>query len=127
MTAQRRDPIDPVVSELLGNFDRKQAERSKPVAERKRQAKEREKAAARNRVMLDLPQELVERMVTIAGRLQVPTSQVAAALICKGLFEYGLDRLDLTTYLRPSKSPRYPMVLDVSEIVNDFLQGTPLQ
>lgn len=126
MKLQRNNPIDPAVADLLANYDRKQAERSKPVAERKRQAKEREKAAARNRVMLDLPVELVQRMVTIADRLQVPTSQVAAALISKGLFEHGLDRLDLTVYLRPSKSPRFSKVLDVAEIVNDFLQGTPL-
>jgi F0F1-type ATP synthase membrane subunit b/b' len=126
MKAQRQDAIDPAVADLLGSLERKQTERSKPLAERKRRAKEREKAAARNRVMLDLPTELVERMVTIADRLQVPTSHIAAALIAHGLADYGQERLNLSPYIVLSNSPRFPRLLNVAEMVHDFLQGTPL-
>ena len=63
---QRRSAIDPAVAELLGTMEQKASERSLPRDDRQRKIKEREKARARNRVMLDLPQE-IEKRIKVAG------------------------------------------------------------
>ena len=105
--AKRRDVIDPVVADLLGHMDRRAEERTLSVADRKRKAKERAKAQARNRVMLDLPPEIEARIKAIATDESCPASQVAALLIWQGLNDLDNGILDLDQYKRTSRSPRY--------------------
>jgi hypothetical protein len=63
---QRCSAIDPAVADLLGSMDQKESERSLPRDDHLRKVKEREKARARNRVMLDLPLEIEKRIKAMA-------------------------------------------------------------
>lgn len=105
--AKRRDAIDPAVADLLGHMDRKTEERSLSTADRQRRAKERAKAKARNRVMLDLPPEIEARIKAIATDESCPASQVAALLIWQGLSDLNNGLLDLDQFKKSSRSPRY--------------------
>ena len=82
---QRRSAIDPAVAELLETMEQKASERSLPQDDRRRKVKEREKARARNRVMLDLPQEVEKRIKALAVKHECPISQIAALLIWQGI------------------------------------------
>jgi len=117
MKPERQDPIDPAVADLLAGAQHRQAQRSRPVAERKRAAKEKAKAAKRNRVMLDLPVEIQEEITAMAFDLECPISQVAAALLIIGLAE-NID--NLRPFRKVSKSPRYTYNLDLSEISKSY-------
>jgi hypothetical protein len=113
----RRSAIDPAVSDLLHDLESRKAQRSLPVKERKRQKKEREKQASRNRVMYDLPPELTERVRQIAEREGVPASQLVAWLLTHTV---SIDQLVdthgvLHGYKKPSKSPRYEFNLEFSK------------
>lgn len=104
---QRRSAIDPAVAELLDTMEQKASERSLPQDDRRRKIKEREKARARNRVMLDLPKEIEKRIKVLAAKHECPISQIAALLIWQGLKDLDSERLDLGMYKKPSRSPRY--------------------
>jgi predicted DNA-binding protein len=58
------------------------------------------KAKARNRVMLDLPPEIEERIKAIAKKEKCPVSQVAALLIWQGLNDLEKELLDLDQFKR---------------------------
>jgi hypothetical protein len=112
---QRRSAIDPTVAELLGTMESKADERSLSVGDRRRRKKEREKARARNRVMLDLPQEIEERIKALAVKHECPISQIAALLIWQGLQDLENGLLNPSAYKKPSRSPRYMWNLDFME------------
>ena len=112
---QRRSAIDPAVAELLGTMEQKAIERSSSLDDRRRRKKEREKARARNRVMLDLPQEIEERIKSLAVKHECPISQIAALLIWQGLKDLESGRLNPGVYKKPSRSPRYMWNLVISE------------
>ena len=112
---QRRSAIDPAVAELLGTMEQKASDRSLPRDDRRRRKKEREKARARNRVMLDLPQEMEARIKDLAEKHECPISQIAALLIWQGLKDLDSGRLNPGVYKKPSRSPRYTWNLAFSE------------
>ena len=117
---QRRSAIDPAVAELLGTMEQKANERSLPRDDRRRKIKEREKARARNRVMLDLPQEIEARIKALAEKHECPISQIAALLIWQGLKDLDTGLLNPGVYKKSSKSPRYTWNLVFSdEMPND--------
>lgn len=114
---KRQDPIDPTVASLLTDLNRKQAERETPVKERQKKIKAREKAAARNRVMLDLPVDIKAKVDDIAKQIGCPMSQVATVLLAIGLEHFEHPVIDIGSYRVPSKSPRYEWNLDIPEIM----------
>jgi len=116
MTA-RRPSADKAVAELLAELDTSRQERSQPAASRRKQRREREKAAARNRIMLDLHPVLTKNIKSLASKWECPTSQVANLLIYIGLLEFEAGRVDPSDYYSPTKSPRYSRVLKLP--IND--------
>ena len=112
---QRRSAIDPAVAELLGTMEQKASERSLPREDRRRKIKEREKARARNRVMLDLPLEIEKRIKALAAKYECPISQIAALLIWQGLKDLDSGLLNPGVYKKLSRSPRYTWNLVFSE------------
>jgi hypothetical protein len=98
---------DPAVASLLGAGARKAQRQAQPLADRRRQAKERQKAAARNRVTLDLPPELEIMIKRLADDNGCPISQVAVILLAAGLDQIDAGQLDLLRFRKPSRSPRY--------------------
>jgi hypothetical protein len=104
---QRRSVIDPAVAELLETMDKKASERSLPRDDRFRKVREREKARARNRVMLDLPQEIEKRIKALAVKHECTSSQIAALLIWQGIKDLENGLLNPSAYKKPSRSPRY--------------------
>jgi len=104
---QRRSAIDPAVAELLGTMEQKARDRSLPRDDRQRKIKEREKARARNRVMLDLPQEIEAQIKDLAKKHECPISQIAALLIWQGMQDLENGLLNPSEYKKPSRSPRY--------------------
>lgn len=114
---QRQTAIDPSVSALIDSMEKLHAMRSRPLVDRKRQHQEREKAAKRNRVMLDLPPELEARLVALAQKFECPISQAAAYLLAVGISELDAGRVDLRANRTPSKSPKFTWNLDLAEIL----------
>ena len=104
---QRHSAIDPAVAELLGTMEQKARDRSLPRDDRLRKVKEREKARARNRVMLDLPQEIEKQIKSLAVKHECPISQIAALLIWQGVQDLENGLLNPSEYKKPSRSPRY--------------------
>ena len=104
---QRRSAIDPAVAELLGTMEQKARDRSLPRDDRQRKVKEREKARARNRVMLDLPQEIEKQIKSLAVKHECPISQIAALLIWQGVQDLENGLLNPSEYKKPSRAPRY--------------------
>jgi hypothetical protein len=118
MAAKRDRPpsIDPAVADLLQAGQRRQAERELPVADRRKLLKERQKIAARNRLTIDLPQALVDRVAALAQRQGCPQSQLIHAMMLFALVaidagDFALDELPRT----PSRSPRYEWNLDLRD------------
>lgn len=106
---RRRKVIDPSTAEILEGVERKQSDAHLPQDERLRKVKERKKAKARlpGRVNWDLPPNLKQRIVALAERNRVPTSQVAAFLLVDGLERLDAGEIDFDSYKVPSNSPRY--------------------
>lgn len=98
--------LDPAVGAALGRGDRRQADLRQPRAERQRQAKEREKTAARRRFNMDIEPDLDRRLADLASQLSCPASGLANLAIALMLDQVD-QGLDLSPYLAPSKSPRY--------------------
>jgi hypothetical protein len=82
-------------------------------SERKKLVKQREKMKQRNRKVLDLPEEITDRLKQLAEKYGCPESQVAAFLLAKGFQDLDDEALDLFPYLRPSRSPRYRNNLEI--------------
>jgi hypothetical protein len=107
MMTARKNAIDPAVADLLAGMDRQAERRALPADQRRKQAKAREKIARRNRITLDLPPVIEQRLTEIAEEQQCPISQVAAILIQRGISDYTAGDLNMDAYKTPSKSPRY--------------------
>lgn len=111
----RRAILDPGTATMLTEMERKAEERNIPKKERERKAREREKLAARNRVMIDLPEDINGRIVAIAAEQGVSVSSVIA-LACWLLI--GED-IDWTDYKEPSSSPRFGWRVVIPPIVRE--------
>ena len=115
MMAARKNAIDPAVADLLTSMDRNAQRRALPADQRRKQAAAREKMAGRNRITLDLPPAIEQRLTELAEQQQCPISQVAAILISQGLSSLAAGDLVLEDYRTPSKSPRYLWTLTPKE------------
>lgn len=93
-TGDERDPI-------YGGLSKTRRARNMTAGQRKKAAAD----AARNRVMVDLPEELEAVLDRIAERLSVPRSQVMTYLMLVGLGAAELD--EMRDRLTASRSMRY--------------------
>lgn len=110
---ERRSAIDPAVRSALGDdpvFGRMAKERKMTAAQRKKVRADRE----RNRVMIDLPEELQAVLDQIAEREGLPRSQVMCWLVAVGLAHY--ERNDLVDARVPSRSMRWEFTLEIPEV-----------
>lgn len=89
-----RDPI-------FGGLERVRRARNLTPGQRRKAARD----AERNRVMIDLPEELEAALDRIASQLSVPRSQVASYLMLLGLWAAELDEMQAAR--EPSRSMRY--------------------
>ena len=82
-----------------------------------RQAREREKIRARReqRVTYDLPPLIRQRIKELAEEQRVPASQIVTLALARFLRELDDEKVDLTPYKRPSRSPRYDWNLELPE------------
>jgi hypothetical protein len=104
---QRKTRPDPSIAALVDQLQKSQARRRKQPARatpEEKRAAERQRQARRNRVMYDLPPEVVAQIKALAREHQVPESQIAALLLWAAL-EKGL--VDFDDYKVYSQSPRY--------------------
>jgi len=93
--------LDPAVSALIGDGQRRQATRTMTKAQKRQ--------AARNRMTFDLSQELSAVLVNMAAELSVPVSQLAEVLIRNGHQHTSMN--DLMDMRLPARSMRYEFVL----------------
>ena len=110
---ERRNAIDPAVQSALGGdalYGRMAKERGMTAAQRKRAAADRQ----RNRIMIDLSDDLLKTLDKIAEAENLPRSQVVSWLLVIGLAH--LDRGEMIDARVPSKSMRWEFTLDLPEV-----------
>lgn len=111
---------DAVVAEILGDASRRQDELKLSPEERKfliasRRKSEAKKEAARqkaqaqlpNRMNVFLPQDLKLQITAQAEQLRVPVSQLVTFFLYEMSAQYARGEVEMDSYLRPSRSPRY--------------------
>lgn len=105
----RRVSIDPSVVSLLEVMEQRQLESQLPRREREKKSRERTKINARRerRATYDLPPFIRNRMMELSEQLSVPASQLVTLALTRFLSDYDLEKIDLSIYKRPSRSPRY--------------------
>jgi hypothetical protein len=107
MDAKRRPVLDPTVADLLGDMQRREAERALTPADRRKRQTERERARGRSRVMYDLPPDMIAWIKEQSAALDCPESQVAAALIRHGMTAVEDGDLRLEDYRQPARGLRH--------------------
>lgn len=107
--------VDPAVESLLGQGQRRQDEARLPRTERSRKKKERERAQKRkpNRINLDLPQELKQRLEILAKKEGVPISQLVAFLLYEPVHQLESRAISLWGYKTASGCPKFECTLDL--------------
>ncbi len=113
---------DKAVASLLDDMGRSKAEKSQPVANRRRAAKAKKKSQKRNRVMYDIDPRIQARITEIAEQTGCPASQIANLVMLYGLAAIENGNIDLYHYPRtPSKSPKFDWNLEIpiSKFFND--------
>jgi len=123
---ERRASVDPAVAELLGDAQRRSAERALPVKDRQARVAARKKVKARSRVVWDIPEDVQAALEQLAKAKGCPTSQVVELILRSGLsmIEAGNWRID-DYPAAASRSPRYEVNLVIGETLD--AQGTPLE
>jgi hypothetical protein len=116
-----RVSIDPSVVSLLEGMEQRQLESQLPRREREKKSRERAKINARRerRATYDLPPLVRNRIMELSEQLSIPASQLVTLALTRFLSDYDLEKIDLSIYKRPSRSPRYEWNLVLPEI-NDF-------
>lgn len=115
-------PLDETVASILNEETRRRDEMQLSPQERKRVIETRrkeaarkqaakEKSKARNRVMLDLPINLVERLEKIALWQGVTTSQVVTFLLYEAVSQYEQGAIRFDEHKCTSYNPRYDFEL----------------
>jgi hypothetical protein len=104
--------IDPVVEATLSQGRKRIAERSLPKDERKKTIREREKAAKRNRVMLDIDPAIMRDLAELADRYQISQSQLTSLALVLFLNAVERGEIDILPYLKPINNPRYAYVVN---------------
>lgn len=93
--------IDPAVAAYIQDGERRQATRAMTKAQRRQ--------ASRNKMTVDLPKALDDRLHVMAADLSVPVSQLVQYLVERGLELVTID--ELIEARRPTRSMRYEFVL----------------
>jgi hypothetical protein len=106
---ERRQILDPAVADLLSGLEQKQAETKLPRREREKKARERAKIQARReqRATYDLPPRIRQRVKDLAESEGVPASQLVTLALIRFLNDFVNQKIDLSLYKQPSRSPRY--------------------
>lgn len=104
--------IDPVVEATIAQGRRRIAERNLPKDQRKKAIREREKAAKRNRVMLDIDPAIMRDLADLANQYQISQSQLTALALVLFLDAVEAGEIDLLPYLKPINNPRYAYVVN---------------
>lgn len=106
---ERRQILDPAVADLLSGLEQKQAETKLPRREREKKARERAKIQARReqRATYDLPPHVRQRVKDLAESEGVPASQLVTLALIRFLNDFVDQKIDLSLYKQPSRSPRY--------------------
>lgn len=110
---ERRNALDPAIKSALGEdplYGRMAKERNMTASQRKRAKADRE----RNRVMIDMPEDLQEVVDRIAEGDGLPRSQVVSWLLAIGLQHF--ERGEMIDARVPSRSMRWEFTLDIPEI-----------
>lgn len=108
---------DEAVASILEDTERKFNEAHLPKATRQRMLKERDRQGKRmsNRINLDLPQDIKDRLIALARRERVPISQVCAFLLIPSLIEMEKAENPFWGFQLESKSPKYDYLLDLKK------------
>jgi hypothetical protein len=119
---ERRQILDPAVADLLSGLEQKQAETKLPRREREKKARERAKIQARReqRATYDLPPHIRQRIKDLAESEGVPASQLVTLALIRFMNDFVNQKIDLSLYKQPSRSPRY----DWNLIFPDALSAT---
>lgn len=106
---KRQVLLDPAVLEIMTAMQDKQLESRLPRRLREKKAKERAKMRARRdqRVTYDIPPALKQAIFNLAELLSLPASQLATIALVRFINDYQNEKIDLSKYKKPSRSPRY--------------------
>jgi hypothetical protein len=110
---ERRSAIDPAVRSALGSdgiYGRLARERKMTASQRKKAAADRQ----RNRIMIDLPEEMQAVLDRMAEAEGLPRSQVMCWLVALGLQHF--ERGALIDARVASRSMRWEFTLDVPAV-----------
>lgn len=121
---ERRTILDPAVASLLNDMEHRQSDAALPRREREKKARERAKMTARRdqRATFDLPPALRKRIMELAETERLPASQLVTLALARFLQDLSAGSLDLTSYKKPSRSPRYDWNLVLPD---DLLPAEP--
>jgi hypothetical protein len=121
---ERRTILDPAVASLLNDMEHRQSDAALPRREREKKARERAKMNARRdqRATFDLPPALRKRIMELAEAERLPASQLVTLALARFLQDLSAGSLDLASYKKPSRSPRYDWNLVLPE---DLLPAEP--
>jgi len=110
--------IDPAVASILGDAAKRQRVRRLPRDEQARARRE----AARERVMLDIPEEIQGAIAEIAQREGMTISGVVTLLLADGILRYRRSPGFNHRLKRPSRSPRVDWAI-AGDAVASILSG----
>jgi hypothetical protein len=113
---ERRKVLDPVVADLLAGMEQRQTDAQLPRRTRQKKAREREKIQSRReqRATYDLPPSLRTSIKEMAEQHNLPISQLVSLAILRFLKDVSSHSIDLGIYKKPSHSPKFDWVLDLS-------------
>jgi hypothetical protein len=116
--------VDPAVESLLGQGQRRQAESHLPKEKRSQRKKEQERAKKRlaNRINLDLPIELKERLEMLAKKEGVPVSQLVAFLLYDPVHQLEKHMISLWGYKTTSGCRRFEWNIDLKKRSEEVLK-----
>lgn len=108
---------DPAVQSLISSGQKREKTARLSPKERQKKARERAKAAKRNRMMLDIPPEIERWLVEQAEEIGCPISQLAALLLALGIGLVESGEVDVADYRRINRtSRRYEYDLEIPNI-----------
>ena len=117
--------IDPAVESLIDQGQRHQVESHLPKNERSRKKKERERAQKRlaNRINLDLPVDLKNRLELLAKKEGVPVSQLVAFLLYGPVHQLETHMISLWGYKMASGCRKFEWNIDLKRHAEEVLRN----
>ncbi len=117
--------VDPAVESLLGQGQRKQIESHLPKNERTHKKNERERAQRRlrNRINLDLPQDLKKKLEMMAEKEGVPISQLVAFLLYEPVHLLENRTISLWGYKTASGCGKFEWNIDLKRRAEAVLEN----